>query len=291
EIQLRDGIWLTIDRHQPVDCLLINESEEEYQSIWYIFTLSGKGQLIVPSALSETLIPRTAGKYTIESNGLSPRHITDESDIDPYCHVFIFVRPSVLRSFAASPERELPESLQHLVKDPGQEIYRRGGDITPTMAVVLQQILSCSYQSIVKRAYLEGKVIELIALVLDHEIAIQQGDVKQDVLKSEQRERIYYAREILLKDLDNPPSIAELAHLVGLNEGLLKRGFRQAFGTTVFDTLQSHRLDIARQLLAEQDISIFEVAQHAGYGSATTFGRAFRKKFGVSPKQYQKACR
>ncbi|MEO1396052.1 MAG: AraC family transcriptional regulator [Cyanobacteria bacterium J06634_5] len=288
-IQLREGIKLSIDRHQPVGRLILNEPEHEGHFITCIFTLSGRGLLIVPSTLSEILFPRTAGKYLLNSNGLCPHGIVDESDIEPYCHLFIRVRPSILRSFVPSPEGELPINLQHLIKTPSQEQYIRSGDINSMMTNVLQQILNCPYKGLVKRAYLESKVIELIALVLDHEIAIQQGEVKQGALKPEQLERVHYAKEILLRDLSNPPSLEALARQAGLNDFLLKKGFRQAFGTTVFGELRSHRLKLAQQLLAEQDYTVAEVAHQIGYASVGAFAKAFHKRFGLGPKAYQKS--
>ena len=291
EIQLREGIWLRIDRHQPFDRLLINFPEQEDSYIGCLFTLSGKEQLIVFSTLGETLFPRTAGRYTLGSNGLNPRLILDYSDTEPYYQLLIEIHPSILCSFISSPDEELPKKLQHLVKSSNQEQYIRSGDIIPEMATVLQQILNCSYQGLVKRAYLESKVIELMALVLDHEVAIQQGDVNQKTLKSEQLERIHYAQEILLRDLSNPPSLEQLAHQANLNEFTLKHGFRQVFGTTVFGELRSHRLEIAKQLLAEQDITVTETAHRVGYACVRSFAKAFKHKFGLGPKAYQKACR
>ncbi|MEM8780283.1 MAG: AraC family transcriptional regulator [Cyanobacteria bacterium P01_G01_bin.49] len=289
KIRLRDGIVLCIDRHQPADHLLIDDPVGEENRIWCNFTLSGKGQLITPSG--ETLFPRTAGKYMLCGTGLYPQSIIDESDIEPYCHLFIHIYQSVLRSFASSPDGELPTNLQHLIKTLSQDVYRRGGDITPEMNTVLQRILNCTYQGIIKRAFLESKVIELMSLVLDHEVAIQQGEVKKFSLKPEQIERIHYAKEILLQDLSNPPSLGELARQAGLNDFLLKQGFHQVFNTTVFGELRSHRLEIAKQLLAEQDISIADAGYRVGYASLASFSQAFKRKFGISPKAYQKACR
>ena len=188
-------------------------------------------------------------------------------------------------------EGELPKYLRHLVRPLSQEVYQRTGDAQPAMITVLQQILRCPYQGLIKRAYLESKVIELMALMLDHEVVIQQGKAKKNALKPEQIERIYYAREILLRDLNNPPSLEELARQAGLNDFLLKKGFRQAFGMTVFGELRSHRLDLAKQLLAEQDMTVSEVAQRVGYADLRAFARAFKHKFGTNPKEYQKACR
>ena len=69
------------------------------------------------------------------------------------------------------------------------------------MNTVLQQILHCPYKGLVKRAYLESKAIELMALVLDREIAIAQKEPKKFFLKPEQIERSHYAKEFLLLDL------------------------------------------------------------------------------------------
>ena len=159
------------------------------------------------------------------------------------------------------------------------------------MNILLQQILQCPYQGIVKRAYLESKVIELIALVLDHEIVIQQGEAKKCSFKPEQLERIHYAKEILLQDLNNPPSLQELSRQAGLNNFMLKQGFRYCFGTSVFAVLRSHRLELAKQLLAQQDITVTEVAYRVGYTNVRSFARAFKRKFGLNPKEYQKALR
>lgn len=159
------------------------------------------------------------------------------------------------------------------------------------MTSVLQQILNCPYQGMLKRMYLESKVVELMTLVLDHEVAIREGEVKINTLKPEQLERIYYAKEILLKDLTNPPTIEALARQVGVNDCLLKQGFRQAFGTTIFGELQAYRLETARQLLDVPQAKVSEVAQKVGYASGRAFSRAFRRKFGLGPKAYQKAHR
>lgn len=291
EIELREGIELIIDRHQLFDHLILKCSETEEDLIGCIFTLSGKGQLIVPSTLSKTLFPRIAGKYTLSSNGLSPQYIIDESDIVPYCHLLIFIHPSILRSFAPSLDGELPLNLKHLVRYSNLEQYIRSGEITPMMTTVLQQILNCPYQGLIKRAYLESKVIELMALVLAREVAIGQGEVKKVSLKPEQIERIHYAKEILLRDLSNPPSLEDLARQAGLNDFMLKQGFHHCFGTTVFRLLRDHRLEIAKQLLAERSITVEAVAHQVGYASVRSFARAFKSKFTVSPKAYQKACR
>lgn len=291
EVGLREGILLELNKAQHCDRVIVNWPEPKLRDIYCCFTLSGKLQTIIASVPIETLLTQLVGKYSLIGNGFRPQHICDCSNVEPYSEIQIKIEPETLRSFAVSSEGELPVNLQHLIKAPDQVVYARSVDTQPRMATVLQQIWHCPYQGIVKRSYLESKAIELMALVLDHEVAIQQGEVKTIMLKPEQLERVHYAKEILLRDLSNPPSLVELARQVGLNDFLLKQGFRQAFGTTVFGELQAYRLETAKKVLAEQDISVTEVARLVGYANARSFARAFRRKFGVGPKAYQKACR
>ena len=294
EIDLREGICLSIDQTRSVDRILVDSTAYEAHYIYLRFLLLGRYQRTSISKLSEISLSRTSGQYLLLGSGTSPKQTEDYRD-DPdtrfYSSITIVVEPEILYSFTASGNGELPKHLRHLIRPPEREGYARSGNTQLAMAAVLQQILHCSYQGITKRAYLEGKVVELAALVLDHEIAIQQGEVKKTTLKPEQIERVHYAREILLRDSDNPPSLEALAQQVGLNDFMLRQGFRQAFGTTVFGQLQAHRLEIAKQLLAEQDISVMEVAQRVGYASVPSFVKAFKRKFEITPKTYQKACR
>ncbi|MEM7061669.1 MAG: AraC family transcriptional regulator [Cyanobacteria bacterium P01_B01_bin.77] len=290
EIELREGMYLSIDQSQSTDRLIVDSPDAEGLNIHFTFLLSGNAQWIETSRSDKILFNRAIGQYSVRGNGLN-NQITCDYGTYPWASVSIEIEPNILYSFAASPEKELPKNLQHLIRPPSQDLYWGHATIQPMMATVLQQILHCPYQGIVKRAYLESKVIELTALALDHESVIQQGETKRNSLKPEQIERIYYAKEILLRDLDNPPTIAELARQVRLNEHLLKKGFRQVFGTTVFGELQAHRLTIAKDVLAEQDMSVTEVARLVGYLNARSFARSFSRKFGVGPKAYQKSCR
>ncbi|MEM9541672.1 MAG: hypothetical protein AAGA60_19520, partial [Cyanobacteria bacterium P01_E01_bin.42] len=95
-----------------------------------------------------------------------------------------------------------------------------------------EQILHCPYQGLTRRLYLESRAIELIALHLHGNYMASSASFKSDEI-----DRIHYAKEILLSNLENPPSLLELSRKVGLNDCKLKRGFRQVFGMTAFSCL------------------------------------------------------
>ena len=158
--------------------------------------------------------------------------------------------------------------------------------ITPAMRLPLQRIFQCPFQGRTKQLYLEGKCLELIALKLDQLKDIDKRTGLASALKPDDVDRIHYARAILTDNLNNPPSLRELARQVSLNDYKLKVGFRQVFGTTVFGYLHQHRMEVARQLLAEQRMNVKEVSRTVGYANQSQFAKAFRKQFGMNPKVY-----
>ncbi|MHC5731764.1 MAG: helix-turn-helix transcriptional regulator, partial [Nostoc sp.] len=107
--------------------------------------------------------------------------------------------------------------------------------------------------------YLESKVWELVALIIQQEIQIHQGSLEIYALRASEVDCVYHAKEILLKHHDNPPSLIQLARQVGLNDRKLKQGFRQVFGTTVFGYLHQYRMELAHKLLIQGNMNITEV--------------------------------
>ncbi len=279
-IELRQGLLLEIESCQRPDNLII-QSIDHPHPLEFWFMLSGQWRESSPWAVNET----EAGQYGFWSSGMA---VGGENEFAQGRQLFVNVHlePELLQSFIGNSSGELPLALQHLVRSPDQPLQFRSNLITPMMQYNVQQILHCPYQGIIKRAYLEGKVLELLALLLEQEAEIQMGSRTQKPLKPGTLERILYTRDLLLQQLDNPPSTAELARLVKLNEYALKRGFKQVFGKPMFAYLHDYRLEQARQLLETGETKVSEVAQKIGFASRNHFAAAFRKKFGINPKEY-----
>lgn len=90
------------------------------------------------------------------------------------------------------------------------------------MQSAVHQILHCPHQELTRWLYWEGKVLELIALQLEHISQSGQQVAATSGLHSEDVNCAYYASELLLQRLANPPSLLELARLAGLNDYKLK---------------------------------------------------------------------
>ena len=103
------------------------------------------------------------------------------------------------------------------------------------------------------------------------------------LLSSSDLERVREARDILIRRMEDPPGIRELALMVNLNDYKLKTGFRQAFGSTVHCTLRDMRLDKAFNLLSSGGISVTKAALDVGYQNVGDFAVAFKRRYGISP--------
>jgi AraC family transcriptional regulator len=97
------------------------------------------------------------------------------------------------------------------------------------------------------------------------------------------REKIILAREVLLQHIGEPLTIKELSRKVAINECYLKKGFKEMFGTTIFDFYQGQRMEHARYLLYEKGLSVTEVSVMLGYSSISHFSTAFKKHTGLKP--------
>jgi YesN/AraC family two-component response regulator len=141
---------------------------------------------------------------------------------------------------------------------------------------------------------------EVLARIMVHIHAKQRLDYLETVAGQRVREGVeprqdldetLFARAIglLEKNLREPPGMVELAHRVGTNERKLTQIFRRKVGMTVFDFLVELRLETARRLLEGSGLQIQLIADRVGYRNAGDFTRAFRRRYGASPREYRQA--
>ncbi|MEX0997286.1 MAG: AraC family transcriptional regulator [Flavobacteriaceae bacterium] len=163
--------------------------------------------------------------------------------------------------------------------------YYQDGSISPSMAVVLSQILNFNLNTSVKHIYLKGKIYELIALYFNRpdEVDVEQCPFLAD---EDNLRKIRKAKEIIIKNMAEPPSLQELSDEIGLSLKKLKEGFKEVYGDTVFGFLLDYKMEYARKLLETGSHNVNEVGLKVGYSTSSHFIAAFKKKFGTTPKKY-----
>jgi AraC family transcriptional regulator, transcriptional activator of the genes for pyochelin and ferripyochelin receptors len=224
EIEWREGLNLTIEDYQLHDPVIrrVGENPHPIQI----------GFLLLGQCRSKKTEDISGGTNWFSGSGWALGGLYEEF-AQRLVRVDIHISPAIYQSFLATTEGEIPEPLQHLFRDLDRPYFYRYSSITPEMQLALRQLWRCPFQGATKRMYLESKILELLALMTEQE----QSNCLGIPLQMSEVDRVYEARKILLQRLDRPPSLLELARLVGLNDNSLKRGFRQVFGTTVFGYL------------------------------------------------------
>ncbi|MEM7484679.1 MAG: AraC family transcriptional regulator, partial [Bacteroidota bacterium] len=153
-------------------------------------------------------------------------------------------------------------------------------NMSPEMFLLVEQFFNNTFQSEIKMLFYKSHMTALLSHYFG-QLAKQQNTK----LNTSQLEKINLAQEILLSDLENPPSLTELAHSIGTNTNKLKIEFKAQFGVPVFKYLQNERLKKAYNLIKNEQKTIQEAAWAVGYDSLGSFSNAFEKKFGYRPSQ------
>jgi len=150
---------------------------------------------------------------------------------------------------------------------------------------VLEALLNHTYSGSMENIFINAQMQMLLLYSLEcmvgekEEMAFSCKFLANDA----DREKIEKARAILLQHIGEPITIKELSRKVAINECYLKKGFKELYGTTVFDFYQSQRMEHARYLLYEKGLSVTEVSLMLGYSSISHFSTAFKKHTGLKP--------
>lgn len=151
--------------------------------------------------------------------------------------------------------------------------------------MVLEALLNHTYTDSLENIFINAQTQMLLLYSLDCMLGEKEIDVVNCKFLANEldREKIVKAREVLIQHIGEPITIKELSRKVAINECYLKKGFKEMFGTTIFDFYQSQRMEHAKYLLYEKGLSVTEVSMLLGYSSISHFSTAFKKHTGLKP--------
>ncbi len=282
-IELRPGLFLEMFDSKCHKSINLKHQHEDFCEIISKFYLLGNHGVISPG------IPGVEDNYTEKVGQNYLFYLPDIEEIEQSFAgehinlIKISLDLDLFKNFFQELDA-LPKQLQLLIESNSPPRFHRSvGNITPSMHLALQQILNAPYQGALQHMYFEAKVLELLTLQFAQIVENEDNQKYLINLKAADVERIYQARDILIGNYDNPPSLLDLARMVGVNDNKLKYGFRQVFGNTVFGYLQNHRLEVARKLLQDNKLSVRSVLNVVGYANQSHFAAAFKRKYGITP--------
>ena len=175
--------------------------------------------------------------------------------------------------------------ITFLSADNKDKKYYKDAPVSPSMAVVLNQIMNFSLTPSIKNLYFKAKAFELLSLYFNK---AENPDLEQCPFLSDEEniKKIRRAKDIVIARMAEPPSLQELSDEIGLSLKKLKEGFKQIYGDSVYSFLFDYKMEYARKLLETGEYNVNEVGLKVGYSTASHFIAGFKKKFGTTPKKY-----
>lgn len=277
ETQIEDGVVvLTFKNEKSQVQSVAKEIDSDY--IQFHFCLKGSGQFVF-----------NEGRYRLhihEENSLllyNPQH---ELPIDLHLnpHSWMVSVLISIKKFHGLFSQEA-DYITFLSEDNRDKKYYKEGSISPSMAIVLNQIINYNLNASIKPLYFKGKTYELLSLYFNRS---EGANVEQCPFLVDETNviKIRKAKDIIVSRMAEPPTLQELADEIGLSLKKLKEGFKQIYGDSVFSFLFDYKMEVARKLLESGENNVNEVGHKVGYSTSSHFISAFKKKYGTTPKKY-----
>lgn len=153
-------------------------------------------------------------------------------------------------------------------------------EITPPMNGIIGSIKDVLEKHLTADLFIWAKALELLWLFCNSGLAN-----RQPLAVTKDGKAIQKAMRILQNKLDDPPSLGELANLVGMSVSKLKSLFPKTCGLPPYGYLRKMRMERALLLLSQNGMTVTDVAMEVGYSSISHFTTAFRKEFSIYPSQ------
>jgi len=161
------------------------------------------------------------------------------------------------------------------------------GSVNTEIQLIIDQIRNNQYHGSIQQLFLVAKSMELLVQCIEsykYANALNRKFIKT----KEDKQKIMYARDYINEHFKDPPTLTELSSIVSINAFKLKNGFKEEFGSTVFNYIDDKRLQYAKQLIMDSGKSISEIAYELGFSSPQHFSSRFKNKFGQSPNSIRK---
>lgn len=126
-------------------------------------------------------------------------------------------------------------------------------------------------------------IVDFLHKALNSNVPVVQGNNDAHFLKVMEAEVILQGH--LQKNL---PCVSDIALQVSLSESTLKRHFKAIFGKSMYEYYLEKKMNLAKLLLLEKPLTVYQTAHLLGYEKVSNFIEIFKKHHGFSPGSMKK---
>jgi len=179
---------------------------------------------------------------------------------------------------------QVADLIPFMNEDNKDKKYYLDKELSPSEILILNQLFEDQKNNGMQKLYIQAKAYETLSLYFGKS---NDDEQRCPFLDSEDNvEKIKKAKQIVINNMSEPPSLQELADDIGLTLPKLKEGFKHIYGESVFNFLLDYKLEFSRKQLLSKRYNVSEISLQVGYSTSSHFISAFKKKYGTTPKQY-----
>jgi len=252
------------------------------QSVEFCLNVGGRGSVGATAARQE-FRAGTSGYYAISDEPISASRQANDH------HQFVTLEFSKqhLRTQVSSSEEDLdPDLRKAIFDDKARPVIARPRLMSSEQRDVVSSLSVPPVAKAAQSLWYQSKAMELMAHFL---FAPKDPELFCMRQKRVSRERVDRAKELLVRDLANPPSLEQLGTEVGCSPFYLSRMFSREVGLTIPQFLRNIRMERAAELLRSGAFNVSEAATEVGYSSLSHFSKAFCETIGCCPVLYPAA--
>lgn len=154
--------------------------------------------------------------------------------------------------------------------------------LTAAMFDLATKLVDNPYEGSLRLLYTEAVTLELLCAAV-HGFSSLESAANEEYSDRDLR-CLAAARDLLMRQLSPAPTIRQVSRAAGMNETALKHGFKAVFGETLFEFSVRCRMQHALAQLRERRLPVARIAESVGYSHQTSFATAFRRHFGMRPR-------
>ncbi|MGI9530965.1 helix-turn-helix transcriptional regulator [Lutimonas sp.] len=154
--------------------------------------------------------------------------------------------------------------------------------MTPKLSTLIKDVFAYNTLDIGRKGFIVSKTIELVTHFMI-QLHKRGNDAENIGVPDVEISKLYAVRELLNKQLNEPPSMEDLASSFAMSETKLRSNFKKVFGMPPYQYVLKERLNESYRLLESTDRSLTDIALTLGFNDQSHFTKSFKKVFECLP--------
>ncbi len=251
--------------------------------IEFCLNLDGRGAVSRGASPSRDYIPSSSGYYAM---GDEPLRATRQAH-DHHRFVTLEYSREHLQTQLADSESDLTPAMRSVIfPKKEQSVVSAPQPMSAEQRAIVASLAEPPVPKAARVLWYQSKALELMSHFLFEPKDPEMFCMRQ---KRVARDRVVRTKELLLRDLANPPTLEVLGQEVGCSPFYLSRIFSREVGLTIPQFLRNARMERAAELLRSGRYNVTETAIEVGYSSLSHFSKAFCETIGCCPVLYPAA--